>query len=154
VTGPRFMGRLVLSAALLACAGATANDPAAPAPFTTDGCSWFPDRGASSDWCHCCLAHDLVYWRGGTAEERLKADQDLQACVRAATQSQGLATLMFFGVRTGGGPHLNTSFRWGYGWPYGRGYKALSPEEAQAADRLEAEYRATNPSLRCEAPAQ
>ena len=28
-------------------------------------------------WCRCCVAHDLVCWRGGTAEERLEADQAL-----------------------------------------------------------------------------
>src|SRR5262245_15908951 len=36
-----------------------------PYPFTTDGCSTFPD-GA---WKSCCVTHDYAYWCGGTAED-------------------------------------------------------------------------------------
>jgi hypothetical protein len=113
-------------------------------PFASDGCSLFPDRAlvGTVDWCACCLAHDLAYWRGGTNEQRLAADQDFQACVSAKTGDAALAATMYAGVRLGGGPEVNTSFRWGYGWPHGRGYQALTPSEAALADRLEAEYRA------------
>lgn len=120
-------------------------------PFTTDGCSLFPDRSlvSTSDWCGCCLAHDLAYWRGGTAEERLQADQDLKSCVLAASGNAELADLMFLGVRTGGGPYFLTPYRWGYGWPFGRLYGPISPtEEAQAA-ALRARYDSTNPALVC-----
>ena len=50
---------------------------AKPARFATDGCSLFPDRAlvGSADWCDCCLAHDLAYWRGGTESQRLDADR-------------------------------------------------------------------------------
>ena len=64
----------LLAAALLAsCASLTTQ----PVPFTTDGCSLFPDRAlvGRADWCDCCLAHDLAYWRGGTEEQRLTADR-------------------------------------------------------------------------------
>jgi hypothetical protein len=33
------------------------------------------------------------------------------------------------GVFVGGTPFLPTPFRWGYGWPYFRGYGVLSTEE-------------------------
>jgi len=33
------------------------------------------------------------------------------------------------GDRVGGSPYLPTSFRWGYGWPYPRWYKALIEAE-------------------------
>lgn len=120
-------------------------------PFATDGCSLFPDRAliGEKDWCGCCLAHDLAYWRGGTAAARLAADQELRACVLRATGSAGLADLMFAGVRAGGGPYFYTWYRWGYGWPYGREYGELTPEETAAADVLERAYRATNPALAC-----
>jgi len=121
------------------------------APFTTDGCSLFPDRSVmgKSDWCDCCLAHDLAYWRGGTDRERLKADQALRTCVEHATQDPVLARTMYLGVRAGGGPYGTTPFRWGYGWPYGRGYQTLNPAEASSAKLLEDAYRAKNPALQC-----
>jgi len=38
---------------------------------------------------------------------------------------------MFLGVRLGGGPQHDTSYRWGYGWPfpYRADYGPLTPEE-------------------------
>lgn len=107
-------------------------------PFTSDGCSLFPDRAliGTADWCACCLAHDLAYWRGGTEAERAQADTQFEACVLAATGDPKLARMMRAGVRLGGTPHLPTHFRWGYGWPYERGYAALTPAEQEEADRL------------------
>jgi len=120
-------------------------------PFSTDGCSLFPDRSriTKKDWCDCCLAHDLAYWRGGTAAERLKADQELRDCVARATRDAALAELMFAGVRSGGGPYFVTPYRWGYGWKFGRLYEALSAEEEKQASDLRAAYLAKNPSLAC-----
>jgi len=44
---------------------------------------------------------------------------------------------MLAGVRVGGSPYYPTPYRWGYGWPYARGYKALSDEEkAQVRTKL------------------
>jgi hypothetical protein len=120
-------------------------------PFSTDGCSLFPDRSlvSKSDWCSCCLAHDLAYWRGGTVDERLKADQDLRSCVLTASRSAELADLMFAGVRAGGGPYFFTPYRWGYGWPFGRLYEPLSPAEEALASSLRSKYTSTNPVLAC-----
>jgi hypothetical protein len=75
------------------------------APFTTDGCSLFPDGSfiSNTSWCHCCVAHDLVYWRGGTAEARLLADRELKACVQKAADNPVVAQSMYAGVRLGGG---------------------------------------------------
>lgn len=119
--------------------------------FATDGCSRFPDRSliSNDDWCHCCVAHDLAYWRGGTAEERLSADETLRNCVEHATRNRALAELMFTGVRAGGGPYFYTSYRWSYGWKYGRNYKPLSPAEQEAADAMQAAYLAKPPGLSC-----
>lgn len=120
-------------------------------PFSSDGCSRFPDRNpiARKDWCSCCVVHDLAYWRGGSEQQRLQADQALKACVEQTTGDAQLAQTMYLGVRAGGGPELYTPYRWGYGWPFGRGYVALSDEELQLADQLEQEYRAHNPLLAC-----
>lgn len=140
----------LLAAALLAsCASLTTQ----PVPFTTDGCSLFPDRAlvGRADWCDCCLAHDLAYWRGGTEEQRLTADRALRTCVAQKTGNHALAETMFVGVRAGGGPQLNTPFRWGYAWPYGRGFRALTAAESAALQTLENDYRARNPRLQCQA---
>jgi hypothetical protein len=125
-------------------------------PFSTDGCSMFPNRSllGKADWCHCCLVHDLAYWRGGTAEERAKADQELKSCVLAASHNPQLADLMFAGVRAGGGPSFFTPYRWGYGWSFGRGYQPLSPAEEAQSSSLRAQYVADNPSLACTSPAK
>jgi len=111
-------------------------------PFTTDGCSAFPDGTAEEKdlWLHCCTAHDRAYWQGGTRQERVEADEALRACV-AAVGEEDTAELMLAGVRVGGTPYLPTSFRWGYGWPYLRGYKALSEPDRR---KVEAALRAAS----------
>ncbi|MFV2055453.1 MAG: hypothetical protein ACC707_03255, partial [Thiohalomonadales bacterium] len=69
-------------------------------PFVTDGCSgglssgWtyfveiFPrfaaQFGKTPPWQQCCIAHDLAYWQGDTAEgyeARLSVDRKLKSCV-------------------------------------------------------------------------
>jgi hypothetical protein len=103
--------------------------------FATDGCSMFFDGTPTQRelWKHCCYAHDKAYWRGGTREERKEADEELRTCVDRV-EDEALAELMYRGVRAGGGPCWPASYRWGYGWPYGRGYRALSEDEAKLAD--------------------
>ncbi|MEJ2052918.1 MAG: hypothetical protein P8X42_03270 [Calditrichaceae bacterium] len=106
-------------------------------PFTSDGCSLFPDRSLlkNEDWCECCVKHDLAYWKGGSEEERAKADLDLKRCVIEKTRDTTLANLMYMGVRMGGSPYFPTWYRWGYGWNYQRGYQPLSPEEKRKVKR-------------------
>lgn len=99
-------------------------------PFTSDGCSAFPDGTFRQNelWLSCCTAHDYAYWQGGTYDERLIADKKLQQCVSSVGEPQ-IAKLMLAGVRVGGSPYFPTSFRWGYGWSYPRWYQALTDEE-------------------------
>ena len=114
--------------ALLVCVGSVRA--AELAPFTSDGCSSFPNGTPANQslWLDCCLRHDLAYWKGGTYEERLDADLALEQCVTKAGEPE-IAKLMLQGVRAGGQPYFLTPYRWGYGWPFGHGYKALSDEE-------------------------
>lgn len=107
-------------------------------PFTSDGCSSFPDGTLNHKtlWLKCCVAHDRAYWKGGTYKERLKADLDLRRCV-AQVGEPAIANLMLAGVRVGGTPYLPTKFRWGYGWPYLRGYKALTAEEKKLVEKMD-----------------
>jgi hypothetical protein len=122
----RFLAK-VLSVAFLLPLSALADDLK---PFTTDGCSSFPDGTIeqSSLWANCCIRHDFAYWQGGTYEERLEADEELESCVAGVGEAT-IASLMLAGVRVGGTPYLPTSYRWGYGWPFMRGYKPLTAEE-------------------------
>ncbi|WP_205702478.1 hypothetical protein [Inhella crocodyli] len=146
-------GRLGLALAAAALLAACASRPPAPGlqPFQTDGCSRFADRSerSRSDWCHCCVAHDLAYWQGGTVVEREAADAALRHCVTQASGSEGLGRLMLAGVRVGGGPAWPTPYRWGYGWPAGRGYAPLSPDEAAQVRALRAQIEVRPEVLAC-----
>lgn len=125
--------------ALLATTACAA--PSAIAPFASDGCSEFPNGlpQYKALWLACCIQHDKVYWQGGTYKERWQADETLRQCVTAVGQLD-IARLMLAGVRVGGSPYWPTRYRWGYGWPWPRGYAALTPDERAQAQALMAEY--------------
>ena len=109
------------------------------APFTTDGCSLFPNGNPQhkSLWLQCCIQHDMAYWKGGTRPERLAADLALEQCVNNLGEPE-IARIMLAGVRAGGTPYLPSSYRWGYGWSLQRGYQALNPDEKlQVETRLQ-----------------
>lgn len=126
------MKSLSIPTALSACLLFTSSCAQELSPFTSDGCSAFPDGTIETKtlWLSCCTAHDLAYWQGGSYAERLQADQDLHNCV-AQTGQPKIAELMLTGVRVGGTPFLPTTFRWGYGWSFPRGYKKLTDAEKQ-----------------------
>lgn len=150
---PSFFLRLLVLACLALLGACASRPPAVPtlAPFTTDGCSMFPDRSlwSDSDWCNCCVTHDLAYWQGGTAEQRLAADEALRACVLRVSGNPLLADLMFNGVRAGGDPQFLSSYRWAYGWPFGRSYQPLTLEEQAVAAALQAQYLNAPPAGVC-----
>jgi len=106
-------------------------------PFKSDGCSAFPDGTIDQNdlWFKCCYQHDIAYWKGGTYQQRMDADKELKQCV-ANVGEPIIAQLMLAGVRVGGSPFFPTNFRWGYGWPYMRGYQPLSDEETIEIDIL------------------
>ena len=108
--------------------------------FRSDGCSLFPDKAlfGKVSWCGCCLAHDITYWQGGTAAQRLQADIVFKHCIYAKTGSRLLANVMYAGVRSGGHPVFPVWYRWGYGWPYRPAYRALSKiEKAMVEKKLQ-----------------
>jgi hypothetical protein len=131
--------RLNYTAIVIASALMLINPVAADtlAPFTSDGCSAFPDGTfeQSELWLACCQKHDYDYWKGGTFDERLASDKALRACVTNVGQPQ-IALLMLAGVRVGGSPYLPTQFRWGYGWSYPRDYGSLTEDEHKQVERL------------------
>lgn len=128
--------------------------------FESDGCTLSPDGyslSSSKDeqnlWCGCCFLHDMRYWQGGTSDERLEADEEFKQCILKITESEALATLMYNGVRAGGSSILPTTHRWGYGWPYGRGDKALSDREKEAVSVRLLEYYKQDKSYICDSKA-
>lgn len=98
-------------------------------PFTSDGCSKFPDGTLQQEtlWLSCCTEHDKAYWQGGSYQQRLDADLELRQCVSRVGEPT-IAKLMLLGVRVGGSPYFPTSFRWGYGWSYPHGYTSQPSE--------------------------
>ena len=129
---------------------ASATDQAIQ-PFSSDGCSLFPD-GTLLDqqkWCGCCEKHDIAYWQGGTEAQRLTADEALRDCVLERTGDQVLAEAMYLGVRAGGHPAFPVWYRWGYGWAYGRGYQALNEEEREQVASSLTNYAQQNPQGFC-----
>ena len=99
------------------CAQSHGRTP--PYPFTTDGCSMWPNDG----WVDCCVEHDIAYWCGGTCEDREHADAALRDCV-AKDHGAALAWMMYWGVRAGGVPWQPFPWRWAYGWECCHGYDA------------------------------
>lgn len=143
---------LLLTSLVLSCTAIPSTQAAELAPFTSDGCSLFPDGTLKerTKWCDCCLTHDLAYWQGGTAAEREASDAALRDCVRTKTGDEQLAETMYLGVRAGGHPAFPVWYRWGYGWPYGRGYQPLSgAEQAHVAKGLKT-YHEQMPAGYCQ----
>jgi hypothetical protein len=88
--------------------------------FTTDGCSRWMDKS----WLSCCVVHDILYWCGGSNEDRKIADRIMKQCVNSKVSMLG--GLMYPGVRVGGSPWWPTPWRWGYGWKeWPKGYRKL-----------------------------
>lgn len=121
-------GTVIAFSVLSALSGPTSADDLKP--FTSDGCSAFPDGTIQQKelWLDCCTAHDYAYWKGGTYQDRVDADIELKDCV-AGVENNEIAHLMLAGVRVGGSPFLPTPFRWGYGWSYPKPYGSLNAAE-------------------------
>lgn len=142
---------LLTTLSLSSCPGRRPPHTAGLVPFTSDGCSLFPD-GTFKDrgqWCDCCQNHDLAYWQGGTVDERLQADASLRDCVLTTTSDQILAQTIYLGARAGGHPAFPTWYRWGYGWPYGRGYQPLSNVEREQVQQQLTAYAKRHPEGYC-----
>jgi len=138
---------LIATFLMSAHANSKADRPWKLTEFTTDGCTLIAN-GTGEDphkWEHCCLAHDLAYWAGGTWSERRDADLAFKHCLEDA----GEKTLGFFGylgLRVSGTALLPTPFRWGYGWGGVRGYWSLTPEErAEVTKRTPARLQVSAP---------
>lgn len=89
----------------------TAELPPDINPFTTDGCTLWPD----GNWRECCIAHDILYWCSEGDLSRKETDQALRDCVRER-DSPANAFFMYWGTRLTALPWLPFPWRWGYGY--------------------------------------
>ena len=96
----------------------TNEDTTPPKPFKSDGCTLSP----AFNFLHCCEVHDRKYWRGGTREQRREADIAFRDCIRAAGRPV-LAEIYFRAVRVAASPISPVPWRWGFGWPWPKGYE-------------------------------
>lgn len=71
--------------------------------YACNGCSWFPE----GPWTPGCQQHDLDYHNGGTAADRLDADQRLREYFEAVGHP-ALGRAVFLALRVAGG----RQFRW------------------------------------------
>lgn len=101
-------------------------------PFVSDGCSKWPNgtRKRPNAWLKCCFDHDMAYWLGGTKKQKNESDDLLKSCVEKSF-SNAVAILMYLGVKIGGEPTYRSSYRWGFGWNYDRGYLPVTAKELE-----------------------
>jgi hypothetical protein len=142
---------LLTALTLSSCVGIGNRQNGGLAAFTSDGCTLFPDGTfkVRDKWCRCCEKHDLAYWQGGSSDEREEADSALRDCVLTQTGNEILAETMYLGVRAVGNAAFPTWYRWGYGWPYGRGYQPLSSVEKADVREWLALYARRHPEGYC-----
>lgn len=114
-------------------------------PFTTDGCSKAGDTGLriidgnefEINWRHCCVAHDIWYWKGGTEKQRSKADSNFYQCLRGAGMGKTKAQAFYVAVRLGQNFLDKSIFRWGNGWKYLRAYAPFTKSDLKQIKKLE-----------------
>jgi hypothetical protein len=103
------------------------GEPAGPPqrPFTTDGCTCWPD----GDVPDCCVMHDIAYWCGGPPELRAWVDRDFDRCVTdRGSGAQG--SWMRAASRLTGHPWWPAPWRWGYGHSFPAAYYGLDGDES------------------------
>ena len=82
--------------------------------FTTDSCSLWFNSAFGSDFTDFCIEHDIEYWKGGSPDDRKRADIELRDLVNEEIPLMG--NIMYLGVRILGHPALNAPWSWGYGF--------------------------------------
>lgn len=89
-------------------------------PLSIDGCTGIEE----GNWGHCCYEHDVLYWIGGSADDRFNADKRLSQCVAKAGGPEGA---FFNAVRVFG------KFLWAKAFG-ARDMESLTQEELEQID--------------------
>jgi hypothetical protein len=77
----------------------------------SDGCTLAPDGW----WREACVTHDSRYFEGGSAADRLRADQELRDNMIKQGAPKAVANLYYYAVRVGGAPGTGLPWQWGFG---------------------------------------
>ena len=133
-------------------------------PFFTDGCSGVLDADylfTGKSYVDCCIVHDIAYWKGGSLEEKERADKVFGQCI-SEKLNPFLGSLFEQGVKYGGSASFDFPWRWGYGWypkrppgllsgPDWKQVEALIPQSAEdlviPGEQEEANSTKFHPSL-------
>lgn len=101
--------KTILIFAIFILTGSSAFAVGQLSPFQPNGCSFFPEGTPKQKnaWHCCCVVHDFEYWAGGTAQERVAADEKLFQCMQ--NKSDVAAVVAYVGVRA-------NPRRWGSAW--------------------------------------
>lgn len=102
--------------------------------FESDYCTMFMDGPADRPglWKHCCLAHDLRYWVGGSSADMDRTDLRLKSCVQQIA-GENWADLIYFGVRAGHHAPIKHKYHWSWGWMQKRDLTPLTDAEKKLA---------------------
>lgn len=127
-------------------------------PFTSDGCPHLAEAISypqEDQWRLCCVEHDKAYWKGGSQDQRQKADLDLQSCITERGSPEA-ARLVYYAVRSS--QKWTPTLPWGYGWVLPRNTAIHSNEELLEIKKMEplvpVDLRRVPTSVRNEKPSK
>lgn len=99
------------------------EDEATLQKVQTYHCEHLPEKFAVDQWGHCCSALDLEYWRGGTFIAQREANDAFRSCLGDVYPESYVPIIAYYGLYVVNSPFIPTSWRWGYGWDFGHGFR-------------------------------
>lgn len=104
--------------------------------FKSDGWSgglsflWKFFTGKQEPWYDACVEHDWAYYKGGTEEDRKKADLELRRSIEA-TGHPIWGFFIYWAVRIFGSSHWPNALKWGfrYNWYTDYGYREVDDKK-------------------------
>lgn len=106
-------------------------------PFISDGCPRLAKMISyprEDHWQLCCVEHDKSYWKGGSLEDKQKADSAFHSCV-SERGSPDAARLIYYSLRSV--QKSSQVQNWGNGWMIPRNTSSHTPEELTEVKKQE-----------------
>lgn len=99
------------------------DSPAQQEVYISKSCGFFAGD-VSDQVAGCCNDREKAYFDGGTYDLKLDVDAAFKQCVNQAPDNLTFLSRATFFLRPHFGfPFVHTPWRWGNGWPFGRGYR-------------------------------
>jgi len=86
-------------------------------------CANLPEKLAVEKWGNCCSELDREYWRGGTFIAQREANSAFRTCLGDVYPESYMPIIAYYGLYAVSSPFVPTSWRWGYGWDFGHGFR-------------------------------